>query len=786
LPIDPWLSNSEDWDADYPSGYNWGLEAVDAMGAWGYSEYMQKVNIGIIDSIPDAEHEDLTFEKLAFADSDGTIYEFGDGDYKAADHGSHVAGTIGAEWDEDGVSGIMMDKCSLYYCGVASADSADYYTTPYTYFAAIRYLVDNDVRAINISRNTNRLLDFAASKGNEKAKDILEQQANVLEGLLERYIAKREQQGKPDFVICVSAGNTNGNRFCADKGSPYGYRSADKLKGVKTVSGGALAKYNNYISLIDSAKVAERVIVVGSAGMSTNRDGTVTYSYSYFSCVGDRVDVVAPGEDVLSCIVGEYDLMSGTSMAAPHVTGAAGLIFASNPDLTGAEVKAIIKSTTTSKFIYDGGTSGLLNIRNCVEAALGTKTDEINKIIKQNKGLDICFVIDTTGSMGDDIGNAKENMNKIINSLSKKTDDYRVAIVDYRDFPERSSMSYDYPAKVQLNFTNDENKIIKAINDLNLGHGGDDPETVYSGIMTALSLDWRVNAEKIIIVLGDAPPLDPEPVTGYTYEQVLCALYNADVGVGEDEYKDWTDKEEDDYLINVFTIETGYGGVDFFEDIADSTGGVHTQVDSADQVSGAIINSINKIDVVKTVTVKTPFGEKYSGEQVDIYLDDKYYFSYTLDWDGSCIIEGLEPDKYSWKIERLGVEGELFVKSESSIATPEFQKAPWYAFALEIWYRQRTELIVGSIASLVTLIILIVFVIKFKKYSKKRKEEKAEQARIEQEKYNQLVEAQRMAQAAQQKETETPKDVFCPQCGEKNKSTVKFCAKCGTPFSKDE
>lgn len=787
LPSDPWETGDEDWDAEYPSGNNWGLEAVDAMGAWGYAEYMEKVNIGIIDSMPDASHEDITFARLAYSTSNGDIIELnGNDELEAQDHGSHVAGTMGAEWDDDGVSGIMMDKGNIYYCGVASSSSNDYYTTPYTYFAAIKYLADNDVRAINISQNTNRLLDFAASKGNKKAKDILEQQASVLEGLLERYIAKREQKGEPDFVICVSAGNTNGNTFCQDANSPYGYRSADKLKGIKKLQGGALAKYNNYISLIDSEMVSERVIVVGSAGMNVNSDGIVTYTYSYFSCVGDRVDVVAPGENILSCVVSGYDSFSGTSMAAPHVTGAAGLIFASNPDLTGKEVKAIIKNTTTGKFVYEGGTSGLLNINNCVVTALASKKGEINQLIKQNKGLDLCFVIDTTGSMGDDIGNAKENMNKIIATLSAKTEDYRVAIVDYRDFPEEGD-DYDYPAKVQLNFTNDANRITSTINSLGLGNGGDEAETVYSGIMTALSLNWRPDAEKIIIVLGDAPPKDPEPNTGYTYEQILCALYNADISVGEDEYKDWAGKDSDDYLVNVFTIDTGYG-IDFFEDVADSTGGIHTEVGSAGEVSSAIIESINHIDVVKTVTVKTPFGEKYSGEQVDVYLDDEYYFSYVLDEDGNGTIPGFVPDSYTWRIERLNVEGELDVKKQTKIITPVFEKMPWYNFAFDIWYRHRAELIVGSISGLLILIISIVFIIKFKKYLKERKAEKeaqkAEQARLEMERYNQLIESQKAALTAQQ-QAQPPKEIFCPQCGVKNNPTVKFCAKCGTPFPKN-
>ena len=93
--------------------------------------------------------------------------------------------------------------------------------------------------------------------------------------------------------------------------------------------------------------------------------------------------------------------------------------------------------------------------------------------------------------MGDDIDNAKENMRSILSTLSEKSSDYRVAVVDYRDFSDRTGKSQDYPAKVQLSFTDDDDAIYNAINALSLGNGGDNPETVYSAIMTTLALDWR-------------------------------------------------------------------------------------------------------------------------------------------------------------------------------------------------------------------------------------------------------------------------------------------------------
>ncbi|HKW10764.1 MAG TPA: S8 family serine peptidase, partial [Gemmatimonadaceae bacterium] len=54
------------------------------------------------------------------------------------------------------------------------------------------------------------------------------------------------------------------------------------------------------------------------------------------------VDVFAPGVDILSTVPGGYERDSGTSMAAPVVTGLAALLMDYFPNLTAADVKRII------------------------------------------------------------------------------------------------------------------------------------------------------------------------------------------------------------------------------------------------------------------------------------------------------------------------------------------------------------------------------------------------------------------------------------------------------------
>lgn len=87
------------------------------------------------------------------------------------------------------------------------------------------------------------------------------------------------------------------------------------------------------------ANCNDKIIAVGAL----DRDGTI----AYFSQTGDKLDVVAPGVDVLSTIPNN-DTISwpGTSMACPHVAGLAALILERNPRLTVTQVKDIIEKNT--------------------------------------------------------------------------------------------------------------------------------------------------------------------------------------------------------------------------------------------------------------------------------------------------------------------------------------------------------------------------------------------------------------------------------------------------------
>ena len=742
-PNDTW--NGADWDVEVPDGENWGMEAVNAPGAWGYLDQLDTVRVGLIDSMPNTAHEDLenvfAGSTCLFIDESTGLTEVNTYTLTAEDHGSHVAGIMGADWNNSrGVSGIMGGKEELYYCSVyydSNGNISSRYGTAYSYLLALKTLIDQDVQVINISQNTSRLIGFAASRGNANAISYLNRQAELAEKGLSRIIDAREAAGESDFVIVVAAGNSNSTYYYPDEDEPYGYREEmtwwEEIKylfGWRGEAGDSLALYNNFLSLMDQEEVRDRVIVVGAVGVDEagSTDTQTRYTYAYYSNVGDRVDLAAPGglpegQQIYSCYASGYDGMSGTSIAAPHVSGAAGLVFGANPSLTGPEVKKIVTASVTGRFYYIGGFCGLLNVRDAVVNALKTQEESVNRVLRTeaSDGLDVCFLVDTTGSMGDDIENARENMENILNTLEEKAGNYRVAIIDYRDFPDRTGEGIDYAYQVQLGFSQDRAAITEAINGLTLGDGGDDQETVYSALMAAVRLNWRSDAGKVIILLGDAAPLDPEPYTGYIYEDVLLALFNADISLDYENSDQRVVSALDTSLINVYTIGTSASpdAEDFFRSISSGTGGSYVSVENASDVADAIVQSIEQIDVAVTVSAQADFGDAMAGQEIDLYREGGYLFTFETDGEGQFLLEAMEAGEYQWTSRGLAGGGTLRIEAEKEQAEVETTRSYWFAPALRVW-QQHPWRMGGLLAGYLAVCLLLPLCVRQVRRSRRR------------------------------------------------------------------
>ncbi|MDE6017118.1 MAG: S8 family serine peptidase [Acetatifactor sp.] len=317
-------SGTDSWNEDVPDGDNWGLEALHVLTAWDNKADFQPVKVGIYDRAF-SKHEYLSFEHL-----------FNNSSVSDDGHGTHVAGILAARHNNGiGVSGVATNV-KLY----AYSQSGSEYGSSMGDKHAYATLIGNHVKVINVSAGGDMDEQFAASRGNTKAINSIQSRADILE----EYLKKLVMAGY-DFLIVTSAGNTEDKEFVEDSMSRYGYRRYDSNKdnADDILSGKVLALYDCPLTAIKDPCIKNRIIVVGAVGHSIT-DGTVTYNYASFSNVGNRVDVCAPGVDILSTVPTNidpsgYQLRSGTSMACPYISGIAALMYQINPAMKATTVR---------------------------------------------------------------------------------------------------------------------------------------------------------------------------------------------------------------------------------------------------------------------------------------------------------------------------------------------------------------------------------------------------------------------------------------------------------------
>ncbi len=117
--------------------------------------------------------------------------------------------------------------------------------------------------------------------------------------------------------------------------------------------------------------------------------------------------------------------------------------------------------------------------------------------------VDVAFLVDTTGSMGDEIEVVKQKMREIAVEIAQGTPApaVRFAIVEFRD---RGDI---YITKVE-DFTYDLLDLHQVINGIFAGGGGDGPESVYRALDDGINkLDWESGeVTRLAFLIGDAEP----------------------------------------------------------------------------------------------------------------------------------------------------------------------------------------------------------------------------------------------------------------------------------------
>ncbi len=272
------------------------LQPKDEMTS-GFREMMvQVMEAGVVDQL-DAWREhvedqmnfsynlDLDTRQIVgdnYADPRERIYGNNHIDGPKAEHGTHVAGIIGATHNEFGINGISSSAKLMIVRCVPGGDERDKDVAN-----AIRYAVDNGAKIINMS----------FGKSYSPNKDVVDEAV--------RYA---ESKG---VLLVHAAGNDSKN---IDK--------ADNFPNKKYLDGKSCSTW----------------LEVGASGSSKE---SLVAPFSNFG--KKNVDVFAPGVEVYSTMTGDsYKKESGTSMAAPVTAGVAAALWSYYPNLTAQQVKEII------------------------------------------------------------------------------------------------------------------------------------------------------------------------------------------------------------------------------------------------------------------------------------------------------------------------------------------------------------------------------------------------------------------------------------------------------------
>ena len=299
---------------------------IDAPEAWALTEGDNATIIAVIDTGVDVFQSDLSSQlwvnpadpfggpgngddDVNGKPDDTNGWDFGENDntllspnhWEGFDHGTHVSGTIAAAHDDaTGTVGVC-PECRIMALKIAKD-------------ATGAMPVSAEVKAINYAKAHGARI------------------ANLSLGSPQFSNAEREALRKSGLLAVVAAGNESLDNDMALAADIAGSSAPD----IFSPSYPASYTLPNIVTVAasnDQDRYAYFTECFESLGLSRSTCAFTNWGH-------DAVDVAAPGADITSTVPGnDWETWNGTSMAAPHVAGIAGLVLSQNPLLTTAQLK---------------------------------------------------------------------------------------------------------------------------------------------------------------------------------------------------------------------------------------------------------------------------------------------------------------------------------------------------------------------------------------------------------------------------------------------------------------
>jgi subtilisin family serine protease len=334
----------------YNSGQTGGTPGadIDIVQAWDMTTGNSNIAVAIIDTGIDYIHPDLgeniwinlaEFKGAPGVDDDGNGYvddiygidTYGHDSDPMDDHGhgTHVAGTVGAMGNNGmGVVGVNW-RIKLIPCKFLSQDGYGYTDGAVECLEYIRALKE---KGVNIVATNN---SWGGGSYSQALYDAI------------------DAQRRSDILFIAAAGNDNANNDNWDF-YPASYNLPNVLSVAATDANDHKVWFSNY---------GRRTVHVGAPGVdivSLRANGTDMY--------GDGDHFIPQGDPDA-----KYYVASGTSMAAPHVTGLVGLLKSQNSERTWIDIKNLILSSSENTNFYGSTVAGRINAYRsltCTQSAL--------------------------------------------------------------------------------------------------------------------------------------------------------------------------------------------------------------------------------------------------------------------------------------------------------------------------------------------------------------------------------------------------------------------------------